>query len=107
MIVIGVGDLSRSVKFYKQTLGLSPAPAPGDLPMFQAGNVTIVLNGALARGSGDFELVFPVASVAAVRKQLMERGCTFLSDSKEVARDMWAATFADPDGHRLTLFGGR
>ena len=105
MIVLGVGDLSRSVQFYRDTLALPPAPAPGDLPMFRAGDVTIVLNAALSGTSGAFELVFPVESVAAARKQLADRGCRFVGESHEVAKGMWAATFTDPDGHRLTLFG--
>jgi predicted enzyme related to lactoylglutathione lyase len=105
MIVLGVADVSRSLKFYRDTLGLSPAPAPGDLPMFLSGNLTIVLNGALSSSGQGFELVFPVESVSAVRRQLTDRGCTFLGDSREVAPKMWAATFSDPDGHHLTLFG--
>jgi catechol 2,3-dioxygenase-like lactoylglutathione lyase family enzyme len=107
MVVLGVADLSRSVRFYRETLDLLPAPAPGDLPMFRAGELTIVLNDTLSGGAGGFELVFPVESVAAVRKQLGDRGCKFTGDSREVAPGMWAATFTDPDGHRLTLFGGR
>jgi predicted enzyme related to lactoylglutathione lyase len=105
MIVLGVTNVSRSVKFYRDTLGLSAAPAPGDLPMFRSGDLTIVLNGALAQSSGGFELVFPVDSVSQVRKQLSERGCMFIGDTREVAPNMWAATFSDPDGHHLTLFG--
>lgn len=107
MIVLGVTDVSRSTKFYRDTLGLSPAPAPGDLPMFRSGDLTIVLNGALSPSGGGFELVFPVESVSAVRKQLTDRGCTFLGDPREVAPNMWTATFSDPDGHHLTLFGAR
>lgn len=107
MVVLGVSDLSRSVDFYKQILGLTSAPAPGDLPMFRAGNLLIVLNQALSGSSGAFELVFTVDSVGSVRNQLASRGCRFVSDSKEVAKGIWAATFADPDGHRLTLFGPR
>jgi len=107
MIVLGVADLSRSVKFYRDTLALPLAPAPGDLPMFRAGDLTIVLNGALSPGGAGFELVFPVESVSAVRKQLADRGCQFVSDPREVAPNMWAATFNDPDGYHLTLFGAR
>lgn len=106
MIVVGVSDLSRSLNFYRDTLSLPSAPAPGDLPMFRAGEVTIVLNPALSGASGAFELVFPVESVAEIRKQLADRGCQFVGDSREVAKGKWAATFTDPDGHRLTLFGG-
>jgi len=107
MIVLGVTDLSRSLKFYRDTLALPPAPAPGDLPMFRAGDLTIVLNGNLSPSGGGFELVFPVESVSAARKQLIGRGCKFVGDAREVAPNMWAATFSDPDGHHLTLFGAR
>ncbi len=107
MIVLGVSDLSRSVRFYKDTLALISAPAPGDLPMFRAGDLTIVLNERLSGGTGAFELVFPVESVARVRKHLADRGCHFADQPREVAKGMWAATFTDPDGHRLTLFGPR
>ena len=74
MIVLGVTDVSRSLRFYRDILGLSPAPAPGDLPMFRSGDLTIVLNGALSASGGGFELVFPVESVSAVRKQLIRTG---------------------------------
>lgn len=107
MLVLGVTDVSRSTKFYRDTLGLSPVPAPGDLPMFRSGDLTIVLNGALSPSGGGFEVVFAVESVKAVRKQLTDRGCTFVGDSREVAPNMWAATFSDPDDHHLTLFGAR
>ena len=107
MIVLGVTDVPRSLKFYRDTLGLSPTPAPGDLPMLRSGDLTIVLNGNLSTSSGGFEIVFPVESVSAVRKQLSDRGCTFIGDPREVAPTMWAATFSDPDGHHLTLFGAR
>ena len=107
MIVLGVADVSRAAKFYRDTLGLTPAPAPGDLPMFRAGELTIVLNGALSAASGGFEVVFPVDSVSAVQKQLANRGCNFAGYAREVAPNTWVATFTDPDGHYLTLFGGR
>jgi len=75
--------------------------------MFRSGDLTIVLNGALSASGGGFELVFHVESVGTVRKQLMDRGCAFSGDPREVAPNMWAATFSDPDGHHLTLFGAR
>ncbi len=107
MIVVGVSDLSLSAKFYGQVLALPTAPAPGDLPMFQSGDLTIVLNSRLSPSGSGFELVFPVESVGVVRKELTDRGCKFVGDSREVAPNMWAATFNDPDGHHLTLFGAR
>jgi predicted enzyme related to lactoylglutathione lyase len=54
---------------------------------------------------GAVEVIFPVDSVAAAKDELARRGCHFVFDPHEVTTGMWAATFTDPDGHRLTLFG--
>ena len=51
--------------------------------------------------------MFPVESVAAVRKQLTDRGCHLTGEPQEVAKGTWASTLTDPDGHRLALFGAR
>jgi len=74
--------------------------------MFRGDDLTVVLNGALSGSTGSFELVFPVESVAAVRKQLTDRGCHF-TEPREVAKGMWATTLTDPNGHRFALFGAR
>lgn len=111
MIVLGVSDVARSIKFYRDTLALPLSPSPGDLPIFKAGDLTIVLNGGMAPGKNGFEIVFPVESVAKMRKLLVDRGVPFADGAKgearEVAPNLWAATFHDPDGHNLTLFGAR
>ena len=51
------------------------------------------------------EVVFAVASVARSSEVLRGRGCPFLNEAREVTAGSWAASFVDPDGHRLTLFG--
>ena len=75
--------------------------------MFRSGDLTIVLNPGLKGAADAFELVFSVPSVSSVRKLLTERGCVFLVESREVAPNLWVATFSDPDGHKLTLAGAR
>lgn len=107
MVVLGVSDVKRSMKFYGETLGLASAPAPGDLPIYQAGKLKLVLNGGMPTESAGVEVVFDVASVGAARGQLEKRGCAFDGPAKEVAPGTWVTTFRDPDGHRLTLFGAR
>lgn len=112
MISLGVKDSIRSIKFYAETLGLEIVGKPGEVTLFRAGDVTIVLNqpmGAAARGAmaGSVEVIFPVESVDASHKSLAERGCVFIAAPHEVTPGMWAATFTDPDGHMLTVLGPR
>lgn len=112
MIALGVKDIGRSIQFYGETLGLQLAGKPGEVTLFRAGDVTIVLNHPLGRASGEtmagaVEVIFPVESVAATYGDLTKRGCKFLREPREVTPGTWAATFTDPDGHRLTILGPR
>jgi predicted enzyme related to lactoylglutathione lyase len=112
MISLGVKDMARSVKFYTETLGLALAGPAGEVTLVRAGEVTIALNRPLARAAGDaivgaVEVIFPVEKVSVAHDALAERGCHFVNAPHEVTTGLWAATFTDPDGHRLTLLGPR
>jgi catechol 2,3-dioxygenase-like lactoylglutathione lyase family enzyme len=112
MISLGVKDAARSVKFYGEILGLELVGKPGEVTLFRAGDITIALNRPLwiAAGNsivGAVEVIFPVDSVAASYHSLAGRDCSFTKAPHEVAPGMWAATFTDPDGHRLTILGAR
>lgn len=112
MIALGVTDMTRSIQFYGETLGLQMSGKPGEVTLFQAGDVTIALNHPLGSRAGErmvgaVEVIFPVESVAATYGNLTDRGCKFLREPREVTPGTWAATFTDPDGHRLTVLGPR
>jgi catechol 2,3-dioxygenase-like lactoylglutathione lyase family enzyme len=112
MISLGVTDPDRSIRFYAETLGLEMLGKPGEVTLFRAGEVNLALNHPAGRSAGDriagsVEVIFPAESVAALHSELAGRGCPFLREPREVMPGMWAATFTDPDGHRLTLFGPR
>jgi predicted enzyme related to lactoylglutathione lyase len=112
MIALGVKDTARSIKFYAETLGLPLAGPPGEVTLLRAGEVTIALNHPLGRASGDamvgaVEIIFPVENVSVTYDLLVARGCRFLKPPREVTSGTWAATFTDPDGHRLTILGPR
>jgi predicted enzyme related to lactoylglutathione lyase len=112
MISIGVTDMDRSIRFYTETLGLPMAGPRGEVTMIRAGEITIALNRPLARSApqalaGAVEVIFSVESVSSMETQLASRGCAFIASSHEVTPGLWAATFTDPDGHKLTLLGRR
>jgi predicted enzyme related to lactoylglutathione lyase len=112
MISLAVKESARAITFYAETLGLQMIGKPGEVTLFRAGEVTIVLNhpaGAAAKSAlaGAVEVIFPVESVAATHQILAGRGCSFVATPHEVTPGMWAATFTDPDGHLLTVLGGR
>ncbi|MGH9718891.1 MAG: VOC family protein [Bryobacteraceae bacterium] len=110
MIALGVTDMARSIKFYSETLGMQLAGKPGEVTLLRAGDVMIALNHPLGRAAGNamagaVEVIFGVESVATAHANLAERGCSFVRAPREVTPGTWAATFTDPDGHRLTILG--
>ena len=108
MVSLGVKDMERSMKFYVETLGLALKGKPGEVTLLNAGGVTIALNRPLGRVSSvtsAVEVVFPAESVRLLHRMLTERGCRFVNEPREVSPGLWAATFLDPDGHRLTILG--
>jgi len=109
MIMLGVESVATSVEFYRDRLGLTLNNQSGEFAFFSAGGITLALGAPLGRAvrprAGATEIIFPVESVGASYGWLKHRGCEFASEPREVTAGSWAATFTDPDGHRLTLFG--
>jgi len=109
LIVLGVSDVSKSVAFYRGKAGFEFQNQTESLAFFSAGPITLMLNGGLRRPdrplAGAMEIVVATESVVASHRQLVERGCNFINEPREVTPGSWATTFSDPDGHWLTLFG--
>jgi predicted enzyme related to lactoylglutathione lyase len=109
LIVLGVSDVTKSVAFYRDKAGFELQNQTESLAFFTAGPITLMLNGGLHRPdrplAGAMEIVVAAESVTASHRQLMERGCNFINEPREVTPGSWAVTFSDPDGHWLTLFG--
>ncbi|SRR5581483_6388269 len=109
MVMLGVETIARSVEFYRDTLALELQGQSSEFAFLAAGGITLVLSAPLGRAvqprPGATEIIFPVESVSTAYALLMERGCKFMNEPREVTAGSWAASFADPDGHRLTVFG--
>lgn len=111
IIVLGVTNLSTSIAFYRDKLGLPIVNQTANLAMVSASSVTLMLSENLGRAikpaTSSVEIVFPLESVSAAHDLLIQKGCEFTGLPREVAPGSFAATLRDPDGHMLTLFGGK
>jgi predicted enzyme related to lactoylglutathione lyase len=108
--MLGVTDMERSVRFYEETLGRKVLFRAGDgLVFVDGGSVAIGLNKGLAASrqpvAGAMEIVFKVEAVKPAARALAGKGVRCVTEPRPVTDKDWAATFADPDGHYLTLFG--
>jgi glyoxylase I family protein len=110
-VVIGVTDMDKSVAFYHDVLGMDVTSNMGEIATLSAGTVMLVLSVPFAKAiqpaPACMELILPVDSVSASHALLTDRGCKFSREPAEMRPGSWAATFADPDGHILTIFGGK
>lgn len=109
MVALGVRSVSESATFYRDTIGFAIHHQSNEFAFLGAGAITLVLNGPLGKArdplAGAVELILPVESVSSVRAALEGQGVRFVNATHEVMPGKWAATFADPDGHWLTLLG--
>lgn len=109
VIMLGATDVSRSVAFYRDRLGLEVMMAEPNLAFVKAGAVMIGLNKGLSAVAtpvaGAVEIVFSVADIDTAFAAMKERGVVFAREPKQVTPREWAANFTDPDGHHLSIFG--
>ena len=110
-VMLGVGDMDRSLAFYRDVVGLPVQFSSGEFSFLNAGGVALALHHlADLKGSGDerrTELVFHVEDIEPAYRALSERGAVFRVTPRVVTGDNLAADFRDPDGHVLSIFGPR
>ena len=111
IVMLGVRDLSRSLAYYRDALGLPLSFASDEFAFLKAGAVTLGLRHAArspeAREDGRTELVLAVDDVDRAYDRLQKRGVVFRIAPRVVTGDQFAADFRDPDGHVLSIFGRR
>ena len=113
MITLGVDDLERSVKFYREGLGFPKMDSPPEVAFFTLKGSWLGLYGreALAgdalvptQGSGfnGFALAHNVTSEAEVDQvieQALAAGATLTKPAQRVSWGGYSGYFRDPDGH--------
>jgi len=112
MIMLGTADPDRSAAFYADTLGFALRSRFEEFAFLDAGGVMLGLSGDLMRtrprtGAEPVEVVIAVESVTRSFDALRRKGVDFLREPRVVDGTNYAATFEDPDGHLLSLFGPR
>lgn len=108
-LMLGVSDVARSVAFYEGTLGRAVKFKTDGIAVIDAGPIAIGLSLDLGRFrqplAGAVEVVFSVPDVRRAWRELAGKGVSVVREPRQVTPNEWAATFADPDGHLLSLFG--
>jgi catechol 2,3-dioxygenase-like lactoylglutathione lyase family enzyme len=108
-LMLGVADVARATAFYEQTLGRAVRFKTDGIAFIDAGPIAIGLSADLGRLrqpiAGAVEVVFSVPNVRRAWRELTDKGVNVVREPRQVTPAEWAATFADPDGHLLSVFG--
>lgn len=108
-LIINVKDVAASRDFYENALGFSALEANGGSVKYDAGHVTLWLNGNAARGRAaastrnySSNITFLVPDLEGMRSALESRGVKFSRTIKYNAG--LRADFYDPDGRWFSLY---
>ena len=114
-IKVNVSDMSRSVAFYRDILGLSLKFQSPGWSEFQTGATTLALHLIRARGGGEGEapaeplagtcsIGFSVEDLDARHRELSARGAQFvLPPTEQVNEGIRLAVCVDPDGLAISF----
>jgi lactoylglutathione lyase len=107
-IMVNVTDMTRSVAFYRDTLGLPLKFESPGWSEFETGASTLALHAVSSRGAADgggepkggtCTLGFSVSDLDATYSQLKDRGARFVVTPKDqVNEGIRLAVCLDPDG---------
>ncbi len=107
-IAVTVTDVDRTIKFYRDVLGMKFLFQFPGLGFFDCAGVRLMLSGAEKfTASDNCALYFRVEEIEQAHATLAGRGVVFESEPRVVARmpdhDLWIAVFRDPDRNLLAL----
>lgn len=112
-IAVSVEDVQRSIRFYRDVLGLPFLFEAGSLAFFDLEGVRLMLAEPESPDEPDRAsvLYFKAADLEAKVGALESMGVEFVSPPHIVHRtddtELWMAFFNDPDGHLMALMEQR
>jgi len=104
-VMLGVHSLDKTIAFYRDKLGLKLQRKAEDIAWFDGGGISLVFSPEVDSTPGGTEIVFAVGHVERAYQGLMHAGVIFERKPHALDPASWAASFRDPDGHMLSLYG--
>jgi len=109
VVILGVHDVTRSLAFYRDKLGLEGQREMPGFAVMKAGAITLCLSEPAAKIRGEVpgagEIVFSVEDVTAAYQALRGKGVQFTHEPRSVSPTTRIANFDDPDGNHLSISG--
>jgi catechol 2,3-dioxygenase-like lactoylglutathione lyase family enzyme len=109
-ITVLVTDLTRSIAFYRDTLGFYEIDSGDGSAVLASGDTRLVLRTVSGLSTEAGRLIYlnlEVGDVEAVYAELSAKGVTFVHPPQPVNRgdrlELWSATFRDPDDHNIAI----
>jgi len=107
IVVIGVSDLEKMVKFYTKTLGFTLATSDDDWAEIDTPGVYIgmYLKGADEKnyGAGNSSISYGVKDIKKTMADLKKKGVKLGKIEEEYDGLMLMTTFKDPEGNEISL----
>jgi catechol 2,3-dioxygenase-like lactoylglutathione lyase family enzyme len=109
VVMLGVHDVTRSLAFYRDKLGLKVQREIPGFAFLNGGTVTLCLSEPAAKIRGQVvgagEIVFSVEDVTVAYQALRGKGVQFTQEPRSVTPTARIANFDDPDGNHLCIAG--
>ena len=107
-VIIWTEDLDRLLKFYRDTLGLTPHSTRPDFVAFRWGDMRLSIgrhSHVKGPSSEPYRVMvnLGVSDIHALHRELEAKGVQFSRPPEQEHWGGWVATMSDPDGNTLQL----
>jgi len=106
-IILFVKDFKKSLRFYRNILGLkleSMDSPDEEFATFRIGDLVFAIHGGYkGKRGGPINIHFVVEDIHSAVKKLRTRGVKFIGSIERMPWGAYQTTFVDPDGNQLDI----